>query len=86
VAFGRYSDKAGSEQLVVVAERDNSAAEPEIDQRTQRDINRAVVTEVGVTCGDIRVVAPGWLVKTTSGKTSRSENSRKYQHEFVGSS
>jgi acyl-CoA synthetase (AMP-forming)/AMP-acid ligase II len=80
VAFGRYSEKAGSEQLVVVAERDGT---PEADPLVQRNINRAVVEEVGVTCGDIRIVAPGWLVKTTSGKTSRSENSLKYAAEFL---
>jgi acyl-CoA synthetase (AMP-forming)/AMP-acid ligase II len=81
VAFGRYSDKAGSELLVVVAERDGPA---EADRDVQRDINRAVVEEVGVPCSDIRVVEQGWLVKTTSGKTSRSENAVKYARDFLG--
>lgn len=79
VAFGRYSDRAGSEQLIVVAEREGDAA---ADPQLQRAINRAVVEEAGVTCTDIRLVPPGWLIKTTSGKTSRSDNSLKYAAEF----
>ncbi|MDE8344140.1 MAG: AMP-binding protein, partial [Acidocella sp.] len=80
VAFGRYSEKAGSELLVVVAERDGADMP---DQDLQRDINRAVVEEVGVPCSDIRIVEQGWLVKTTSGKTSRSENASKYMRDFI---
>ena len=80
VAFGRYSEKSGSELLIVVAERDGGKAE---DHDIQRDINRAVVEEVGVPCSDIRIVDQGWLVKTTSGKTSRSENAVKYARDFV---
>ncbi len=80
VAFGRYSEKSGSELLIVVAERDGATIP---DHDIQRDINRAVVEEVGVPCSDIRVVEPGWLVKTTSGKTSRSENAVKYTRDFV---
>ena len=84
VAFGRYSDKSGSESLVVVAERDTtlSTPDPAQDRNVQRDINRAVVEEVGVTCGDIRVVDAGWLIKTTSGKTSRADNAVKYARDF----
>jgi acyl-CoA synthetase (AMP-forming)/AMP-acid ligase II len=82
VAFGRYTDRSGSEQLIVVAERDGDPTE---DPTLQRAINRAVVEEAGVTCNDIRIVPPGWLIKTTSGKTSRSENSLKYAAAFSSS-
>jgi acyl-CoA synthetase (AMP-forming)/AMP-acid ligase II len=84
-AFGRYSDQQGSELLVVVAERDRSQADAHADSLIQRAINRAVVEEVGLPCSDIRIVPPGWLVKTTSGKISRAENGLKYQREFVSS-
>jgi len=43
-----------------------------------RDINQAVINEVGIPAGDVRIVDQGWLVKTTSGKISRVENVRKY--------
>jgi hypothetical protein len=67
---------------VVVAER--SGPDPAGDAELIRSINHAVIGEVGLNCGDIRVVAPGWLVKTTSGKMSRSENTRKYAEFLAG--
>jgi acyl-CoA synthetase (AMP-forming)/AMP-acid ligase II len=82
VAFGFYAETVGSEQLVVVAER--SGPDPAGDAELIRSINHAVIGEVGLNCGDIRVVAPGWLVKTTSGKMSRSENTRKYAEFLAG--
>jgi fatty-acyl-CoA synthase len=81
VAFGWYDASVGSEQLVVVAERDEPADE---DAAVIRRLNHAVSTEVGVGCGDVRLVEHGWLLKTTSGKISRSENVGKYQRAFLG--
>ena len=79
VAFGFYVAALGSEQLVVVAE----PLDPKADAAAvARKINRAVAAEVGVGCGDVRVVPQGSLVKTTSGKISRSENARKYAVQF----
>jgi len=75
VAFGRFSQRIGSEELIVVAER---AGEPRDDGRVMAEINRAVVEEVGVPCSDVRLVAVGWLVKTTSGKVSRADNATRY--------
>ena len=43
-----------------------------------RAVNNAVQLGVSIGCGDVRIVEPGWLAKTTSGKISRSENARKY--------
>lgn len=77
VALGVYKEFIGSEQLVVVAETDGSARnETEIASA----VNRAVLEEIGIPCSDVRIVAPGWLVKTTSGKVSRSENQARYLH------
>jgi acyl-CoA synthetase (AMP-forming)/AMP-acid ligase II len=75
VAFGHYLPSLGSEQLVVIAERINSNVD---DVAAISHINRAVYEDIGVSCGDVRLVDQGWLVKTTSGKTSRSENATKY--------
>lgn len=76
VAFGHYSKATGSERLVVVAERSDPVAN---DAETVRLINHSVAEAVGVACSDIRMVDVGWLVKTSSGKTSRSENARRYE-------
>ncbi len=75
VAFGFYSERAGSELLVVMAER---LGDRDQDGEIIRLINHAVVEEIGLPCSDIRMVEAGWLVKTTSGKMSRSENARRY--------
>jgi fatty-acyl-CoA synthase len=75
VAFGSYSPGLGSEELVVVAERlDRSVP----DEELIRSITIAVHQEVSLACSDVLVVDQGWLVKTTSGKISRSANARKY--------
>jgi fatty-acyl-CoA synthase len=80
VAFGHYVASLGSEQLVVVAERLNSEVD---DAATIRLISHAVFQDIGVSCGDVRLVDQGWLVKTTSGKTSRSDNVCKYVEHFA---
>lgn len=80
VALGHYAEKMGSEQLVIVAERDGGVLD---DDDIQREINRAVVEEIGIPCNDIRLVDPGWLIKTTSGKISRTENATKYAIAFL---
>jgi fatty-acyl-CoA synthase len=79
VAFGHYAAALGSEQLIVVAEGNGGE---EDDAAVIRNINHAVLREVGIACADVRLMEPGWLVKTTSGKTSRSENARKYAESF----
>jgi fatty-acyl-CoA synthase len=79
VAFGYYVDALGSEQLVVVGEREGADQDP---RKTISEINRVVIDEAGIPCGDIRIVEQGWLLKTTSGKISRSLNSIKYAETF----
>lgn len=80
VAFGHYVPAVGSEQLVVIAERLDACPD---DAAITSLINRAVVEEIGVSCSDVRLVDVGWLVKTTSGKMSRSDNVTKYVANFL---
>ena len=75
VAFGFFDELAGSEHLIVVAERGDDAVSA---TAISSAVNRAVLDELGIPCSDVRVVDQGWLVKTTSGKISRSENAKKY--------
>jgi fatty-acyl-CoA synthase len=75
VAFGFFDERVGSEQLIVVAER---GEDPVSATTISSAVNRAVLDELGIPCSDVRVVDQGWLVKTTSGKISRSENATKY--------
>ena len=76
VAFGKYDDRIGSELLVVVAEHDWSARSM---TDMMKDINHAVLDALGVACAAVKIVDPGWLVKTTSGKISRADNAKKYE-------
>lgn len=78
VAFSRYVEALGSEQIVIVSEFDGVAERTTLISQ----INNSVIDEIGVPCGDIRIVEPGWLIKTTSGKISRSLNSEKYLNQF----
>jgi fatty-acyl-CoA synthase len=77
-ALGVYNDAVGSEQIVIVAERADGAR-PDGDPITVQHINQALWGRFGVGAGDIRLVEPGWVIKTTSGKISRTENLVKYQ-------
>jgi acyl-CoA synthetase (AMP-forming)/AMP-acid ligase II len=75
VAFGVYVPSTGSEQIVVVAERETLTHEC---QELMEALSSALSRAFGIAAGDIRVVDPGWLVKTTSGKISRGCNALKY--------
>jgi fatty-acyl-CoA synthase len=79
VAFGVFAAAMGSEQIVVVAERDPAAA---ATGALAPALNAALSRALGLAAGDIRIVDPGWLVKTTSGKISRAGNARKYATEL----
>lgn len=80
VAFGVYSDRVGSEELVIVAERNSPGTEQ--DRTVSADIRECVMSSCGIYPARVRLVEPGWLVKTTSGKISRSDNQRKYLSEL----
>jgi fatty-acyl-CoA synthase len=81
VAFGVPDALLGSERIVMVCE-----ILPDCDagQRLtiERQLRRQVAHEVGVTLGDVRWVPRGWIIKTSSGKTTRPENRRKFLEQF----
>lgn len=80
VAFGVLDERLGSEKVVVVAE----AAEGADLAEAERELRAAIVQETEVTLGDLRFVAKGWIVKTSSGKHARSDNREKYLRDFGG--
>jgi acyl-CoA synthetase (AMP-forming)/AMP-acid ligase II len=74
--FALYDERGGSDALVVVAERRGaSIADDDIIGRIAEHIR----STIDIQPRDIRLVAPGWVVKTTSGKVSRHDNARKYR-------
>jgi fatty-acyl-CoA synthase len=75
VALGIVNEAIGSEEALVLAETD---AAPEQHQALRREIKRRIYGALELTPHKIVFVSRGTLVKTTSGKISRSENLVRY--------
>ena len=75
IALGVYSEEAGSQELVVLAELAEGAAAP---QKLNRRIKTAVLNSCGMAPREVRIVPPGWLAKSTSGKIARELNLVRY--------
>jgi acyl-CoA synthetase (AMP-forming)/AMP-acid ligase II len=80
VAFGLDNAALGTEDLIIVAERDAGAALTDADIRA--GITTAVMDAFLVKPHDVQIVLDRWLVKTTSGKISRTSNRAKYLRDF----
>lgn len=76
VAVATFDPRVGSASLVVIAEADPLAPRDAGD--IQRDIMSTIFSVFAIAPRRVRVVEPGWLVKTTSGKMSRRENLAKF--------
>ena len=74
VCFGVWDDELGTEELYVVVERVEGAAPTPIKIAVQK----AVMEEVGTVPKRVEVVEHMTLVKTSSGKISRSRNKELY--------
>ena len=75
VALGDHDEGAGTERLVLIAESDRPQAEwPAIAAA----IRETVATGTEIVPGDVRIVEPRWLRKSTSGKMARAENLKRY--------
>jgi len=77
IAVGLFNPDAGTSEIVILAE-----AQGDVDaQALSRKLKRIVLTGFGVTPREVRLVRPGWLVKTTSGKLARELNLQRYLSE-----
>jgi fatty-acyl-CoA synthase len=74
VAFGIWDEEAGSENLIVLAER----TEGERAAHLKAAIQKAILDEVGIVPKRVEIVEHMTLVKTSSGKVSRSRNKELY--------
>jgi fatty-acyl-CoA synthase len=75
VALGVPDEALGSERLVVIAE---ATTAPPTWPALRARIRRAIVDHLDLLPHDVRVVPPGSIAKTTSGKTSRADNLARY--------
>ena len=77
VAFGIWDDDIGTEELFVIVERQSEAAPTPIKIAVQKAVNE----EIGIVPKRVEVVEHMSLVKTSSGKISRSRNREVYLHK-----
>jgi acetyltransferase-like isoleucine patch superfamily enzyme/acyl carrier protein len=77
VAFGVPREELGTQSLVILAESDASD-----DPALRRAVHAAVAEHGDLVPGDVRLLPPRTLVKSTAGKISRSENRRRYLDDW----
>ncbi|MCS7313024.1 MAG: fatty acyl-AMP ligase, partial [Acidobacteria bacterium] len=75
-AFGIPDEREGTERIVIIAE--TRVQDPARWARIEADVRERVLREVGVPVSEIRLVPPGTLPKTTSGKLQRVQCRQAY--------
>lgn len=82
VALGFEPEGGAGEALLVLAERarDESAPDAELEAR----VRRAVLAATGIAPHTVRLLAPGTLPRTSSGKLRRAEALRRFQAGTLG--
>ena len=87
VAFGVYSEEMGTEEVVIVAEKDSEAEIPggggESAEGLSDEIRKRVTRGSDIALRQVKVVERGWLLKTSSGKIARAANRDKYLAELL---
>ena len=78
MAFGVYDDRLGSENVVMVCELEDEQPSPEQRKALELELRRRVVQASEVALSDVRLTEGRWLIKTSSGKISRSASREKY--------
>jgi acyl-CoA synthetase (AMP-forming)/AMP-acid ligase II len=77
VALGIFNDAIGSEECHIVLERTAVVA----DRPLRLAVKSRLLDLLGLVPKKISIVEQGWLIKSTSGKMSRADNSEKYRSE-----
>ncbi len=80
VAFSIEDTKAGTEEVVVVAEVDTD--ETEERQKIADALRRHITQNSAVALRYAHIVSPKWILKTSSDKTARSANREKFLQEM----
>lgn len=83
VAFGMFDEAQGTEEVVIIAEVD--AEDPAEQEKIADAIRLHVTKNSAIALRHVRVVGPKWIIKTSSGKTSRAANKEKFIRELQSS-
>ncbi len=79
VAFGIYDEKAGTEEVVIVAEVDTE--DPAERQGIADALRIHITRNSAIALRHAHIVGKKWILKTSSGKTARSANREKFLAE-----
>jgi fatty-acyl-CoA synthase len=79
VAIGDYQPGTGTSEVVLLAEVQAGTEERHAEIR--RAIKIGILAETGLLVQQAGLVPAGWLVKTSSGKISRSENLKRFRQQ-----
>ncbi len=80
VAFGLFDERQGTEDVVVIAEVDSEDADEQ--QKIADAIRLHVTKNSAIALRYVKVVGPKWILKTSSGKTARAANKKKFLLEL----
>jgi fatty-acyl-CoA synthase len=80
VAFGLYNERTGTEDVFMVAEADS--LDPVQNEQAADLIREHVTRNTAIALRYVKIVEPGWILKTSSGKTARNANRRKLLGEL----
>lgn len=80
VVFGLFNEKMGTEDVVVIAETD--LEDPGERQDLADQIRSHITQNSPVSLRQVKITDAGWIIKTSSGKTSRSANKERYLAEL----
>ncbi|MBF0153973.1 MAG: AMP-binding protein [Magnetococcales bacterium] len=75
IAVARFDPVLGSQELVIIAE--TVETEEQVHKGIKKEIAAILTALFNMTSPRIRLVAEGWLIKTTSGKINREKNLEK---------
>ncbi len=79
VAFGLFDEAAGTEEVILVAEVDTN--DPAERDALADAVRQAVTRGTAVALRRVYLVGPGWIIKTSSGKTARGANKERFLKE-----
>lgn len=80
VAFGIDNEKAGTEEVVIVAEVDTD--DPAEREKIADALRKHITQNSAVALRYAHIVGHKWILKTSSGKTARSANREKFLKEI----
>ncbi|MBV6397090.1 MAG: 2-succinylbenzoate--CoA ligase [Anaerolineales bacterium] len=83
VAFGLFDEDEGTEEVVIIAEVETD--DESEHERIAGDIRKHVTKNSAIALRHVRVVGPGWVLKTSSGKVARAANKEKFIKELAAS-